>query len=123
MTIPPYPERGAIPWDAKLKDYIDYGDRHATEGAPGPKGDPGDPGSVGPMGPPGPPGPGGGSSYIHDQIAVSDVWVVVHNLGRYPSVTVVDSGDTVIVPDVHYDSSNQVTIVFGSSTSGKAYLS
>lgn len=84
---------------------------------PGPKGDQGDPG------PPGPSGSAGGSSYIHNQVAVSDVWVVMHNLGRYPSVTVVDSGESVIFPDIHYDSNNQVTIVFGSPTSGKVYLS
>lgn len=120
MTIPPYPERGKIPWDKDLKTYIDYGDRHATEGPPGPIGPAG---PEGPEGPIGPPGPGGGSSYIHNQVAVSDVWVVSHNLGRYPSATVVDTGDTVIFPDIHYDSSNQITVVFGSPTSGKVYLS
>jgi hypothetical protein len=117
MSAPPYPERGAIPWDKKLKDYIDHGD---TLGAQGPEGPPGPPG---PEGPAGPAGAGGGSVYVHDQIATSAVWTAVHNLGRYPSVTVVDSGNTVIFADVHYDSNNQVTIVFGSSTSGKAYLS
>lgn len=120
MKGPPYPERGAIPWDKQLKSYIDYGDTLGVEGEPGPKGDPGEPGPAGPEGPAGPPG---GASYIHDQIAVADQWVIEHNLGRYPSVTVVDSGDTVVFPDVHYDSANQVTIMFGSSTSGKVYLS
>jgi len=35
---------------------------------------------------------------------------------------VVDTGGTVIIPNVHYDSANQVTIMFGAATSGKAYL-
>jgi hypothetical protein len=122
--VPPeYPIRGEVPWDEKLKEYIDYRDSLSSEGTPGPKGDDGDPGPPGPPGPPGAPGSGEGFSYIHNQIAPEDVWVVVHNLGQYPSVTVVDTGGTVVFPDVHYDNSNQVTIVFGSSTSGKVYLS
>ncbi|MFL6353379.1 MAG: hypothetical protein ACJ74Z_16225 [Bryobacteraceae bacterium] len=81
------------------------------------------PGPPGPQGPAGPSGSAGGSSYIHNQIAVADVWVIMHSLGRYPSVTVVDSGGSVVFPDIHYDDANQVTVVFGSLTSGKVYLS
>jgi len=50
------------------------------------------------------------------------VWTIAHGLSSYPSVTVVDTGNTVIIPDVHYDSPSTVTLVFGSLTSGKAYL-
>ena len=85
---------------------------------------PGPPGPPGPQGPPGPPGSGEGGfyAYVHNQLTPASVWTVIHNLGVYPSVTVVDSGDSVIVPDIHYDNSSQVTIRFGSSTSGKAYF-
>jgi hypothetical protein len=38
-------------------------------------------------------------------------------------VTVVDSGGTVVFPDIYYDSNEQITIVFSSATSGKVYLS
>ena len=34
----------------------------------------------------------------------------------------VDSGGSLVEPDVHYDNQNQVTLTFGSPTSGKAYL-
>src|SRR5262245_24276574 len=65
---------------------------------------------------------GGASTYVHTQTPLAAVWTVVHNLNRFPSVTVVDTGGTVIIPNVHYDSANQVTIMFGAATSGKAYL-
>lgn len=67
--------------------------------------------------------PGAGwAQYTHTQGTPSATWTVVHNLGRHPSVMVVDTGDTVIMPDIHYDSLNQITLTFGSATSGKAYL-
>lgn len=62
------------------------------------------------------------AGYTHNQPTAAASWVVVHNLNRHPSVMVVDTGDSVIVPDIHYDSLNQITINFGSATSGKAYL-
>jgi hypothetical protein len=81
------------------------------------------------LGPQGPPGSGGGgngggsdANYVHNQLSASAQWVVFHNLGKFPSVMVVDSGDTVIEPDIHYDNNVQLTIKFGSATSGKAYL-
>lgn len=69
----------------------------------------------------------GNITYTHTQSSVSDTWVVTHNLGRFPSVTVVDSGDTVVFGTVVYNSSNQLTITFfvggsPSAFSGKAYL-
>jgi hypothetical protein len=76
---------------------------------------------VGAQGPAGPPGPSA-TTYIHTQGPLSAVWTVSHSLNRFPSVTVVDSGNSVVIPDVHYDSANQITIMFGSATSGKAYL-
>lgn len=88
----------------------------------GPPGPPGTPGESGPEGPIGPPGPSGDVTYTHIQTAPASIWVITHNLGKYPTVSVVDSGESVVVPDVHYDSTNQVSVSFGSVTSGKAYL-
>lgn len=67
---------------------------------------------------------GGGSdvTYVHNQVVPSDVWTIDHNLGKYASIMVVDSGGTTLEPDIHYNSSVQVTVMFGSPTSGKAYL-
>ena len=61
-------------------------------------------------------------TYVHHQSAASNTWVIVHGLGKFPSVTVVDSGNTVVVGNVSYDSPNQVSITFEASFSGKAYL-
>lgn len=93
-------------------------------GAQGPKGDQGDPGPPGADSTvPGPPGPPSGLfTYIHDQSSLSDVWIITHNNNYYPSVSVVDTGGSVVFPNVEYDSEDQVTISFEAATSGKAYL-
>jgi Collagen triple helix repeat (20 copies) len=93
------------------------------EGPPGTTGATGPPGTTGPQGPQGPPGaPGADVTYIHIQSVLSATWTVTHNLGKHPSVVVVDSGDTVLIPNVTYLDLNQVSISFGAATSGKAYL-
>src|SRR5262245_3412354 len=61
--------------------------------------------------------------YTYTQTPVSASWVIPHPLTFMPNVTVVDSGGSVILPNVHYDSSSQVTVTFAAPTSGKAYLS
>lgn len=67
--------------------------------------------------------PGTGDKfYVYTQGPPSATWVVTHNLNKQPAVAVVDTGDSVVIPSVHYDDPNQVTITFGSPTSGKAYL-
>jgi hypothetical protein len=83
--------------------------------------EPGPPGPPGPAGPAGPPGPTG-TGFIFTQSSPSAIWTIVHNLNRWPSVTVVDSGNSEIIPNVVYTNSNQVIATFGSPTSGKAYL-
>lgn len=62
------------------------------------------------------------AGYVHTQAPLSASWVVQHNLNKFPSVAVVDTGDNELIPNVHYDSANQVTVTFGAATSGKAYV-
>ena len=69
----------------------------------------------------------GDITYTHNQSSVSNTWTITHNLNRFPSVTVVDSGNTVVEGTVVYNSNKQLTITFfqaGSALafSGKAYL-
>ncbi len=66
----------------------------------------------------------GGSSLIYDQVTPSAVWSITHNLGRPPSVTVTDSGGSVVEGDVDYglDPFNSLTITFSGAFSGQAYL-
>ncbi len=69
----------------------------------------------------------GDITYTHNQSSTSNTWTITHNLNRFPSVTVVDSADTIVYGTVVYNSANQLTITFfqgGSALafSGKAYL-
>jgi hypothetical protein len=90
------------------------------EGPPGPPGPKGSQGPRGYTGPPGPPGPE--TTYPFVQSAASVSWDIIHNLNRYPSVTVIDSGGSEIIPNLSYISANEVVLSFANPTSGTAYL-
>lgn len=61
-------------------------------------------------------------TYIHTQDVPLAVWVITHNLGTFPSVTVVDNLNQVVVGDISYNSSNTLTITFTTAFAGYAYL-
>jgi hypothetical protein len=91
----------------------------------GQQGPAGPPGPQGPQGPQGPPGSGSGSgdlNYTHNQLVSSNVWTITHNLGKNPSVTVIDSGGTNVIGEVDYTSLNVVTLTFSAAFSGRAFL-
>jgi hypothetical protein len=70
-------------------------------------------------------GGGGGpplETFVFVQEVHSDNWVVVHNLGRFPSVTVVDETGTVVWGDPEYISENELIIHLGYFRIGTAYL-
>ena len=46
-------------------------------------------------------------TYTHTQSSASDTWTITHNSNRYPSITVVDSAETVVIGTVVYNSANQ----------------
>ena len=62
------------------------------------------------------------TSYIHNQVTSQSTWNINHNLNKYPSVSVVDSGQTLVYGDVEYIDLNNCTITFKSGFGGKAYL-
>lgn len=64
-----------------------------------------------------------GGTYIHNQAVSSSTWVITHNMGFFPSVSVVDSGGNMVIGDVTYISEDQISIYFSASFGGKAYLS
>jgi hypothetical protein len=68
-------------------------------------------------------GGAGGAGYVHDQATPASTWIVTHNLGYYPNVTVVDSGSTTVEGDITHLTINQVRIIFSAAFTGKAYLS
>ena len=62
------------------------------------------------------------ANFVHDQGVAASSWVITHSLGKKCSVTVVDSGGTVQIGQVTYNSDNQVTLNFQSAFSGKAFF-
>lgn len=81
--------------------------------------------TVGTQGPPGADGGGTAAdwSYYHTQGGVSASWVITHNLGFRPNVTVFTSANQMVEGDVVHDSLNQLTITFSAGFSGYAVLS
>jgi len=63
-----------------------------------------------------------GYEYTFTQSAAASTWTITHNLGRFPSVSTVDSAGSIINGAVTYTNENVITVVFTSATSGKAYL-
>jgi hypothetical protein len=69
-------------------------------------------------------GASGTNSYHHSQGPAASVWLITHNLGFMPNVTVEDSAHTVIEGGyIEYISANQLSITFSAAFSGDAYLS
>lgn len=65
-----------------------------------------------------------GGSYVHSQSVSASTWTITHNLGYYPGgVSVVDSGETVVVGDVTHLSATAFTVSFSTPFSGKVYVS
>lgn len=75
----------------------------------------------GPQGEQGPQGPSGGY-HRHIQAIPESVWVIDHEIGHQPAVTVVDSGGTEVVGAVSYPSASQVVVEFSSAFAGTAHL-
>ena len=60
--------------------------------------------------------------YAHDQVIASASWAVVHNLGKFPSLSIVDTGGNEVEGEVQHIDNNNLIITFSSSFAGKAYL-
>jgi len=61
-------------------------------------------------------------TFVFDQAAPATVWNIQHNLGKFPSVSVVNNNDIVINGEVTYIDNNNVQLNFSAGFSGKAYL-
>jgi hypothetical protein len=72
--------------------------------------------------PPVPPGGTGDLSYTHNQSVPAATWNITHSLGKFPSVTAIDSVGNVVEGSIVYIDVNNLTISFVSAFSGKAYL-
>lgn len=65
---------------------------------------------------------GSDKNYIHNQSIPSSIWSINHNLNKFPSITIVDSGGTEVEGDVDHVDQNNITVTFSASFSGKAYI-
>ncbi len=61
-------------------------------------------------------------TFAYNQALSSNVWEIKHDLDKYPAVTVVDSGGSVVIGEIVYIDKNNVRITFTSAFSGKAYF-
>lgn len=68
-------------------------------------------------------GSGGGDKYYtFNQISSKSVWKIPHGLGKFPSVTIVDSGGNEVIGDIKYIDNNNLEITFSAAFSGIGYL-
>lgn len=63
----------------------------------------------------------GDKTYVYYQNVQSDAWEIQHNLDKYPSITVVDSANNIVVGDIRYVDTNNVVVTFTAPFSGKAF--
>ena len=57
-----------------------------------------------------------------ENTTASKVWVILHNLGKKPSVTVIDNYGDVVWCDIEYTNDNTVTLRFSEETAGTVYF-
>ena len=60
--------------------------------------------------------------FTFTQSTAATTWNITHNLGKFPSVSVVDSGNSIVYGNVAYTSENALTVTFSAAFSGKAYM-
>lgn len=60
--------------------------------------------------------------YVFTQAVPSATWTINHNLGKYPSINVVDESNDEVVGAVNYTNNNQIVVTFSAAFSGKAFL-
>jgi len=62
------------------------------------------------------------STFVFTQGVAATTWNITHNLNKFPSITVIDTGNTVVTGEYTYIDTNNVTLTFSAGFAGKAYL-
>ena len=62
------------------------------------------------------------ANFVFTQGSPSATWNITHNLGKFCSVTVVDTSKQIVIGDITYVNNNSLTITFSAPFSGEAYL-
>ena len=68
------------------------------------------------------PSTSGDSSFAYTQVTPDTTWNITHNMGKFPSITVIDTLDSVVIGQYTYIDNNNVTLTFSAAFAGKAYL-
>jgi len=61
-------------------------------------------------------------THVHYQTISEIEWTVIHNMNKFPSVTIVDSAGSIVEGAVDYINLNSCKITFCGAFSGKAYF-
>ena len=61
-------------------------------------------------------------TFIFNQGVPATTWNITHNLGKFPSITVIDTGNTVVQGEYTYTNNTSVILKFSAAFAGKAYL-
>ena len=61
-------------------------------------------------------------TFTFNQTVSTAVWVISHDIGMFPSVSVIDSVGNFVIGDVSYTDDRSLTLTFKSAFKGKAYL-
>jgi hypothetical protein len=64
----------------------------------------------------------GAPTFVFTQGIPATTWNIQHNLGKFPSVSVINNNNVVINGEVTYIDNNNVQLNFSAGFSGKAYL-
>lgn len=63
------------------------------------------------------------ATFVYDQVVSADVWNVCHNLGKKPSVAVVNGlGQVITTASVEHIDNNILIVTLPAPATGKAYL-
>ena len=62
------------------------------------------------------------ANFVFTQGVPSATWNITHNLGKFCSVTVVDTSKQIVIGDITYTNDNSLTITFSAPFSGEAFL-
>jgi hypothetical protein len=61
-------------------------------------------------------------TFVFTQGIPATTWNIQHNLGKFPSVSVINNNNVIINGEVTYIDNNNVQLNFSAGFSGKAYL-
>ena len=64
----------------------------------------------------------GAPTFVFTQGVPATTWNIQHNLGKFPSVSVVNNNDLLMNGEITYIDNNNITCNFSAAFAGKAYL-